>query len=369
MKVEELRKRFSVIEDWRHSGYVVYELADVLVIVFCAILCGMKGLTDIHTYAENNAEYFQNALGLKHMISKAELGRILAALDGNSVGKVMVELLQEKLGSTGDVIAVDGKAIRSTSEEGKANSALQILTAYVTQTGVVLGQKSIHEKTNEIPVFQEMLEFLSIEKKVITADAMHCQRKTCEKVVDKKGDYVFGLKQNQPSLYNDVALYYESTDNPEELESFKTVEKNAGRIETRICRKMNDASWLLPRHDWPGLKTAFSVERIVNERGKETQETSYYITSMDTSAKELLRIVREHWKIESMHWMLDVDFSEDSCRFLSENAHKTLNAIRKCALAIHKDFLARTNKKTSIKANMLACLINRKLFFQLLGNL
>ncbi len=315
--MEEIREKFKVIEDWRHSGYVIYELADVLVIVFCAILCGMKGLTDIHTYAENNAEYFKEALGMEHMISKAELGRIVAVLDGNSVGKVMVELLQEKLGTSGDVIAVDGKAIRSTSKDGQANSALQILTAYVTQTGVVLGQKSIHEKTNEIPVFQEMLEFLDIEGKVITADAMHCQRKTCQKIVEKKGDYVFGLKQNQPSLYDDVALYFESTDVSEEVESFKTVEKNAGRIETRICRKMNDASWLLPRHDWPGLKTAFYVERIVNERGRERQETSYYITSIDTSAKELLRIVREHWKIESMHWMLDVDFSEDNCRFSS----------------------------------------------------
>ncbi len=155
--MEELREKFTVIEDWRHSGYVIYELADVLVIVFCAILCGMKGLTDIHTYAENNGEYFKTALGMEHMISKAELGRILAALDGDSVGKVMVELLQEKLGTSGNVIAVDGKAIRSTSKDGQANSALQILTAYVTQTGVILGQRSIHEKTNEIPVFQEML--------------------------------------------------------------------------------------------------------------------------------------------------------------------------------------------------------------------
>ncbi len=168
MEMEELREKFKVIEDWRHSGYVIYELADVLVIVFCAILCGMKGLTDIHTYAENNAEYFKTALGMEHMISKAELGRILAALDGDSVGKVMVELLQEKLGTSGNVIAVDGKAIRSTGKNGQANSALQILTAYVTQTGVILGQKSIHEKTNEIPVFQEMLDFLNIKEKVIT---------------------------------------------------------------------------------------------------------------------------------------------------------------------------------------------------------
>ncbi len=140
-------------------------------------------------------------------------------------------------------------------------------------------------------------------------------------------------------------------------------------LKKRICRKMNDATWLLLRHNWPGLKTAFCVERIVNARGKESKESSYYIASMDISPKELLHTVREHWKVESMHWMLDVDFAEDNCRFLSENAHKSLNAIRKCALAIHKNFLACTKKKTSIKANMLACLINRKLLIKLLENL
>jgi len=92
------------------------------------------------------------------------------------------------------------------------------------------------------------------------------------------------------------------------------------------------------------------------------------ITSMDISPEQLLQTVREHWKIESMHWMLDVDFSEDNCRFLSENALKSLNAMRKCALAIHKNFLAHTNKKSSIKANMLACLINQNFFMKLLEN-
>jgi len=117
------------------------------------------------------------------------------------------------------------------------------------------------------------------------------------------------------------------------------------------------------------VENGFCAERIVNERNKERQKTSYYITSRDSFAKELPQIIREHWKIESMHWMLDVVFSEDNCRFCSESAHKPLNVIRKCALALHKDFLTRTNKKTSIKANMLACLINRKLLFQLLEGL
>ncbi len=132
---------------------------------------------------------------------------------------------------------------------------------------------------------------------------------------------------------------------------------------------MTDASWLLPRHNWPGLKTAFCVERLVNKRGKESRDRSYYITSMDASPRELLQTVREHWKVESMHWMLDVDFAEDNCRFLSDNVHKSLNAMRKFALAIHRNFLTSSNSKSSIKANMLACLINRKRFLNLLENL
>lgn len=367
--MERIREKFAIIEDWRHSGYVIHKLADVLVVVFCAVLCGMSGLSEIHTYAEAHEEYFKQALGMEKMISRAELGRILAALDGDAVGRVMVDLLQERLGTTGNVVAVDGKAIRSTGQPGATHSALQILTAYITATGVVLGQESIHEKTNEIPVFQKMLELLNLKGKTVTADAMHCQRETCERILKKGGDYVIGLKRNQPSLYDDVAEYYEDGSNRNEMDRYETLEKNAGRIERRICWKMQDASWLLPRHDWPGLKTAFCVERIVDERGKQSREMSYYISSKDASPMKLLQTVREHWKIESMHWMLDINFSEDTCRFLSENAHKALNAMRKSALALHKNFLKRTGKKTSIKSNMLACSMNPKSFNQLLENL
>ena len=80
------------------------------------------------------------------------------------------------------------------------HSALQILSAYVTDSGVVLAQEAIHKKTNEIPVFQEMLTCLDVEGKTVTADAIHCQRKTCRRVIERKGNYLFGSKENQPSL-------------------------------------------------------------------------------------------------------------------------------------------------------------------------
>ncbi len=121
-------------------------------------------------------------------------------VDGKAVGEVILQAMRDKIVSRGNVIAVDGKAIRSTGEKDKPHSALQILSAYLTENGVTLGQESIHEKTNEIPIFQQMLDYLDVQGKVITADAMHCQRETCRKIIEKKGDYVLGLKNNQPNF-------------------------------------------------------------------------------------------------------------------------------------------------------------------------
>lgn len=221
---------------------------------------------------------------------------------------------------------------------------------------MVLAQETIHEKSNEIPAFQQMLTYLDVHGKTVTADAMHCQRRTSEEIVARKGNYVFGLKENQPSLLADVRMYFEDTDASNSFDTFQTIEKNAGRIEKRICRKAQDTAWLAA-HKWPGLGSVFAVERIVDARGMLSKETGYYISSSDASARELLGAVREHWKIESMHWLLDVTFSEDESCFLSENAHTTMNALRKFALTAHKNALAAMGKKRSLKANMLAALI------------
>ena len=363
--MEEIRARMSEIEDPRHQSYVKYPLADILIIIMCAVLCGLDTLGDLVIYAKNREEFFVKELGIEKVPSKATFARILSMIDGKEIVEAIIDVLHIRFGTAGEVIAVDGKAIRSTSKSGNPHSALQILSAYITESGVILAQESIHEKTNEIPVFQEMLTYLDIKGKTVTADAMHCQRETCRRIVERKGDYLFGLKENQPSLLEDVRLFFEDQTNQNEWESSKTVEKNAGRIEKRICRKIKDISWL-KEHNWPGLQSVFSIERIVETRGHCSRETSYYISSRDVCAKQLMMLAREHWKIESMHWILDVTFSEDSCRFLTENAHKSMNILRKFALAVHKNFLAVHNIKSSVKASMLSALIDPNLLLAIL---
>lgn len=354
--MNEIKAVLAKIEDPRHASYVKYPLADILVIIMCGVLSGLDTLGDLVIYAKSKKDYLREALRIENIPSKATFGRILSMIDGKQIGEAILEILRQRFGTDGEVIAVDGKAIRSSSKDGNSHRALQILSAYLTNSGVTLAQEAIHKKTNEIPVFQEMLSYLDVKDKLVTADAMHCQRETCRKIVQKKGDYLCGLKENQASLLADVRLFFEDNINRSEWEECQTVEKNAGRIEKRICRKATDISWL-SSHKWPGLKSVFMIKRIVDIRGRRSEETSYYISSQDNTPSKLMNLAREHWKIESMHWMLDVTFSEDSCRLLSENAHRTLNALRKFALAVHKQFLAANNKKSTLKASMLSALL------------
>lgn len=353
-----MKRYFAIIDDPRHQGYVRHKLCDILSIVMCAVLCGMDQLCDIMAYAQNKADFLRTHFGIEQIPSKPTVSRVLSIIDGQKVAETIFAILQETLGTQGDVIAVDGKAIRSTSTAEHPHSTLQIITAYLTENGVVLGQEKIDEKTNEIPVFQRMLAYMNIKGKTITADALHCQRDTCAMITQRGGDYVLGLKGNQRMLHEDVELYFRELDDKGCVEEFSTLEKNGGRVEKRTCRKLKDITWLQERHDWPGLKAVFSVERTNSTTRKTTTETSYYIASTDASAKRLLCIAREHWNIESMHWLLDVVFSEDTSRFLSENAHLWLNVFRKYALAVQKKYVSSLPKKPSAKRHLMDCLLS-----------
>jgi len=367
--MDKIKEKFLSVQDTRHQSYVEHKLSDILVITMCAVLCGIDSLSGIASYAENKKEFLGEKFGIKKIPSKATLSRVLNMIDAGKVAEIITGIMKESIETPGSVIAVDGKAVRSTAEKGKPHSALQVLTAYCTESGVVLGQEAIHEKTNEIPVFQEMLEYIDINGKIITADAMHCQKETCHKIKENGGDYVLGLKKNQKMLYGDVRLYMEEMDNMEEMEIFTTVNKNNGRTEKRTCRKTENVGWISSKNEWEGLCSIFCVERKVTTKYGTSEESSYYITSLSASAEKLLETSREHWKIESMHWMLDVVFSEDSTAILSENSIKSLNILRKFALMAHKKYVSSQPGKKAYKTSMFDCLLNNNRLLDVIKNL
>ena len=130
---------------------------------------------------------------------------------------------------------------------------------------------------------------------------------------------------------------------------------------------MTDTEWLKERYNWSGLKNVFAVENIISTAKKTTQETNYYISSLKADEEKFLSVVSEHWKIESMHRILDAVFGENYCDFQSEQAHITINIFRKFAIALHKKYLAKVKSNRSIRQNLVSCLLNDQLLLDVIS--
>ncbi len=369
---QAVRGAFLEIEDPRCPSDKVTKirLVDLLIVIMCGVLCGLQKYEEIEAYGKNNFEFLHNYFGVESTPSDSTISRIMRVIDGDKVAQAIIRIMQSHVLETGDILAVDGKAMRGTSKNGEPHSALQILTAYLVESGVVLGQASIHEKTNEIPIFQDMLENIDIKGKIITADAMHCQHKTCEKIMGGGGNYVLGLKGNQSTLLEDVELFFGDTVNAGDIRTYEApIEKNGGRLEKRTISVCYDISWLYAKNEWAGLKSVIMVERKTTSSKGTTSETSYYISSLDKDPVELLDITRKHWGVESMHWLLDVILDEDNSKIASDDGNKSFNAFRKLAIMFHRNYIKNLSKKTkpTTTVNMLQCLMNNNFLVTILS--
>lgn len=370
MRAESIRARNSTVRDHRWQGFVTHKLADILIVVQCAVMCGLDKLEDIEEYGKNERAWLKEVFGIERIPSDSTISRVLNVVDAHVVVDCVIAMMKESLGVHGDQIALDGKTIRATATEMTRQERLHIVTMYRTANGVVLGQKAVPDKTNEIPVVRELLELFNLAGKVVTADAMHCNRETAEKIIRCGGDYVLALKGNQQVTHEEIANYLQDcmADPKVEVETAQTTEKNRNRIEIRKCHKAPTLDWFESKEEWAGLKSAYAIERTVTQNGKTSFETAYFISSLDAPAARILELVRNHWKIESMHWMLDVDFGEDDCRLLNPNAHQIMNIMRKNAIALHRNHIAAMPQKTkpSVKKHMLRSLLSEQLLLDVL---
>lgn len=370
---EVVFNHFSVIEDTRCQCDVEHKLVDVLVLIMCATLCGIDELEEIVEYGKNKIKFLKKYFGIEKTPSTSTISRILNMISSDKVGICIVNIMKEILGVSGEIIAIDGKTICSTETMSSYKKSLHILTAYITENGVTIGQLAVEEKSNEIPCMRELLELIDIKNKVVTADALHCQKDTVEKIVSKGGDYVIGLKGNQKLLHDDVKLYMDDcitskfADDKKLYEVAQTSEKNRDRYEVRTCYLLKDISWLSGKDEWHGLNSVFAINRKTKKGEKKSEETNYYISSLSVAPERFLEIVREHWKIESLHWQLDMAFSEDDCRVLSVNGQKTLNVFRKLALSLHKNYTATLPKKKSMCGNMFRCLLDDEVLLKVVS--
>ena len=264
-------------------------------------------------------------------------------------------LPEERKGLT---VSLDGKTVRSTSKMESYDSPLHIISAQISELGITFASKSVEGKSNEIPAVQQLIDELDIRDCLVTADALNCQRETAEAIIRGKGDYLLDVKGNQPVLEEEIREYVQDESLRKTMDCTSTTEKSRDRVETRTAYTTADIGWLYGREKWKNLSCIGAIKTEFERKGVKTEEWHYYISSRTLTSLELLHHARMEWAVESMHWILDVHYSEDFCRIVNRTIQQNLNMLRKFALSLIKRFKTDSNSKHPLSQIMFNCLLN-----------
>jgi len=231
-----------------------------------------------------------------------------------------------------EVVAVDGKTARRSFDHQDGRRPLHMVSAWGVGQQLVLGQQKVAGGSNEIEALPELLALLALDGRIVTADAMHCQRATAQAILDGGGDYCLALKGNQPALLDDIRLWLDDPATAVD-DVHQTVDGDHGRIETRRASVLHDIAWLTEAHGFPGLAAVAKVTATRELEGKRSTASRYYLLSRPLTAARLAEVVRTHWQIENcLHWVLDVVMDEDGSRSRKDHAPENLARLRRFAL-------------------------------------
>jgi len=337
---------FSVLPDPRIDRTKRHLLIDILFIAVCTIISGGEGFTDMSSFGQSKEEWLRKFLELPYGIpSHDTFRRVFTILEPAALSECFTNWSMALHEATnGEVIALDGKTIRHSFDSLSKQGALHMVSAWASDNGLALAQVKVDTKSNEITAIPKLLDMIDVKGRIITTDAMGCQRDIAKRIVDKKGDYLFCLKGNQGNLHDDVKYFFDvcSETNYEDVDYgyYETIEKDHGRIEKRRCWVVEDDAiqWLEREEQWPGLKSivAIECERKIGEN--ITVDTRYFISSLSGGAQKTAESARSHWAIEnSLHYVLDVTLNEDANRIRKDNAPENLSTLRKIALNMIKN--------------------------------
>lgn len=255
-------------------------------------------------------------------------------------------------------ISLDGKTIRSTTGMKNIESPMHIISTQICELGITLASETVEAKSNEIPAVQALLKKLDIEGCMVVADALNCQKETAEVIIKGKGDYLLYAKGNQPSLEREIADYVQDETLRKGMDSAVQKEKNRDRIETRTAYTVSDISWLFGKEKWKNLACIGAIKTEIERNGRKTEEWHYYISSRKLTAAELLCRARMEWAVETMHWILDVHYSEDYCRVENKTIQQNLNMLRKFTISLIKQYKNRTASKRAMSKIILHYLLD-----------
>lgn len=282
----------------------------------------------MEAFGKSRQEYLAKFLELPNGIPDSDtFRRVFEKINPSELSSCLTNWISVERNQR-EIVAIDGKTICGSGND--KHKAYHVVSAFVAEHQLTLGELTVEEKTNEITAVPELLDLIDVKGDIVTADAMSCQKKIVEKIIDKKADYTIGLKQNQPVLYKDTEDYFNEFF--AEIPSKTTIDKGHGRMEKREYQLLTDLSWLEQKEEWKGLNALGSVRTTVTENGETHKFTRYFITSL-IDLDEFSDSVRKHWSIENqLHWCLDVIFREDASKARKENSPLNLNVLRKTAL-------------------------------------
>ena len=357
---------FQDLEDPRIDRRKDHPLINILFIAICAVLGGAEGWRSIETFGHAKKRWFERYLELpdgEHPVpSDDTYRRTISRLDSEAFEAAFHTWVASIAKRTrGEVIALDGKTVRGSSdrdastleEDGGPLGALHLVSAWASEQRLVLAQKAVDAKTNEITVLPDLLRLLEIRGCLVTIDerrnfcVMGTQKEVAEQIVEHGGDYVLALKSNHPRLYGDVSTFFDEamTRNFRGIDhdTGRQVDGGHGRVEVRRCWATEDIGWLDRRDQWPGLRSiaVIEAERSENRWDEDagtrvwstTTQRRYYISSLPANAKRIAEAVRSHWGIENkVHWVLDVSFREDDCRIRKGDGPENVAVLRRIAM-------------------------------------
>ena len=345
---------FAKVADPRIHRTRRHALPDILFVSVCAILCGANDCLSIALFCRSRLTWLRKFVPLLGGApSHDTFSRVFRLINASEFEKVFIEWVNQiRFNTMGEVVAIDGKVMRGSFDKASGKAAIDIVSAWGSANGLVLGQVKTNEKSNEITAIPILLKMLDLQGCIVTIDAIGTQKSIAKQICEQKADYILPVKNNQPNLSADLQAAFERWEgnrwmdanaNPIAHSFHQTVDADHGRIETRSCLCTEYLDGITEAQNWHGLKTIIKIQR---KRDNENVYIRYFITSLRADAQTILGAVRAHWGIEnSLHWVLDVNFREDYSRTRKDNGAQIRAMLNRVANNICK---SNTTEKMAI---------------------
>lgn len=337
-----LLEHFSRIEDKRSPESVAHKLNEVLLVCVCATIAECDSFEAVSDWGNAHLEFLRRFLPFNWGIPSGRwLNIMMNRIDPDLFAACFMDWVRACWPEPVEAIAIDGKTVRRSHDRARGRAALHLVSAFATNSRLVLGQEAVDDKTSETTAIPELLEKLaagrSLEGAVVSIDAIACNPQIAQSIRAAGADYLLAAKGNQPSLQADIAAAFEAADMGQ-VEVDVDLDKGHGRIETRTVSVLRQVDWLDGDRRFPGevrfpdARAIIRVEARTEFKDRSRFDTRYYITSSARSAAALGKTIRGHWGIENtLHWTLDVAFHEDLSRVRKGHGAQNMALVRKFA--------------------------------------